>query len=547
MIDINKNQMRKKYLKRTGCVFPNTLSKYVVMMKLTMVFLTVSVIQVSGKDPRPNVILIYADDIGFGDLGCYGATKVKTPHIDRLANQGRQFTDMHTASSVCTPSRYALLTGEYPFRVDLFRPVFDKQGLLIDTSKLTLAKMMKNSGYTTAAIGKWHLGFGVHEPDWNGKLKPGPLELGFDYYFGIPTVNSHPPFVYVENHGVLGFDPKDPFVYGEPAETMVFDEKMNVDKIGGAAVAHRLFNDEFVGTTLTEKAVGWIKDNSDRPFFLYFPTTNIHHPFTPHPQFQGSSESGRYGDFIHELDWIVGEIMNVLEEENLADNTLIIFTSDNGGMINRGGQDAIKAGHRLNGDLLGFKFDAWEGGHRVPMIARWPQRIAAGSKSDQLIANVDIFHSLASLIGYDLADKDAPDSFDLLPVLLGETNEELRDHLVIAPLRRTNMVLRMGDWVFINAQGGGGFSMKNVGDHGFGGPPALRFAGQVNSDVRDRSLIAGAPTYQLYDLGNDPRQAKNIASGHPDVVSGMQKRLDEIINNTVSTRLDYKLKPIPAD
>ncbi len=514
-----------------------TLSKSIVITELVLVFLMVFFVRVNGNDVRPNVILIYADDIGFGDLGCYGATKVKTPNIDRLASQGRMFTDMHTVSSVCTPSRYALLTGEYPFRVNLFNPVFDKQGLLIDTGKLTLAGMMKNSGYATAVIGKWHLGFGIHEPNWNGKLKPGPLELGFDYYFGIPTVNSHPPFVYVENHGVLGFDPKDPFVYGERAETMVFDEKMNIEKIGGATVAHRLFNDEWVGTTLTEKAVGWIKDNSDRPFFLYFPTTNIHHPFTPHPRFQGSSESGRYGDFIHELDWIVGEIMDVLEDEGLAQNTLIVFTSDNGGMINRGGQDAISAGHQLNGDLLGFKFDAWEGGHRVPMIVRWPERIKSGSQSDQLIGNVDIFHSLAALIGYELKDNDAPDSFNLLPVLLGDTEKELREHLVIAPLRKSTMALRAGDWVFINAQGGGGFAMKNVGDHGFGGPPALRFAGQANSDVRDGKLVAGAPEQQLYNLGSDRSQAKNIIREHRDVANGLRERLYEIINHTTSTRV----------
>lgn len=483
----------------------------------------------SGK---PNVIIIYADDLGYGDLGCYGATKVRTSNIDKLAEDGRLFTDMHVCSSVSTPSRYSLLTGEYAFRKEIYGPAFDKQDLLIDTGQVTIADVFKGSGYTTAIIGKWHLGFGKGAPDWNGELKPGPLELGFDYYFGVPTVNSHPPFVYVENHSVVGLESDDPFVYGKRAETKVFDAKRDIDKIGGARAAHALYDDEMVGTTLTMKAVEWIKTNKDKPFFLYFPTTNIHHPFTPHPRFIGTSDCGIYGDFIHELDWMVGEIVKTLKEENLEDETIIIFTSDNGGMVNGGGQEAIKAGHTLNGKLLGFKFDAWEGGHRVPMIIKWPGKIKAGSKSSQLISNVDILHSFASLLGYKLKEDDAVDSYNMLPVIMGTTRKELRDHLVIAPFRKSNLTLRHGKWIFIGAQGGGGFAEENLGDNAFGGPPALKFAGQVNSDFLDGQIKPDAPKTQLYNLKKDLSQARNMAEFHPAVTSRMETTLNKIKSGT---------------
>jgi arylsulfatase A-like enzyme len=477
---------------------------------------------------KPNVIIIYADDIGYGDLGCYGATKVKTPNIDKLASRGCMFTDAHSASSVCTPSRYALLTGQYPFRKDLWAPVFLKVGLLIDTNQLTIADVMKKSDYATACIGKWHLGFGTEAPDWNGDLKPGPLELGFDYYFGIPIVSSHPPFVYVENHRVVGLDPKDPFVFNTKAETKEYPEKMGIEQIGGAKAAHALYKDDMVGTTLTGKAVKWIKDNKTNPFFLYFATTNIHHPFTPNPRFIGTSESGRYGDFIHELDWIVGEVVKTLEEENIADNTLIIFTSDNGGMLNQGGQDAWKLGHRLNGDLLGFKFDSWEGGHRIPFIISWQGKVKAGSKSDLLLCNVDMLSTMAALTGYKLKDGEGPDSYNMLQVLTGESRKQVRDHVVLAPLKKQNLAIRKDKWVYISAQGGGGFSGTNPGEHALGGPVAIKFAGEKNSDIVDGKIKPDAPKEQLYDLDADLSQGKNVILEHPEIAKEMKAMLDKI-------------------
>ena len=257
----------------------------------TLLFLFTTLI--GFAQDKPNVVVIFADDLGYGDTGVYGATKIRTPHIDQLASEGRRFTDAHTASAVCTPSRYCLLTGEYAFREDHWSPVFLKVGLIVDEHQKTVADLMKDDGYATACIGKWHLGFGEDTPDWNGDLKPGPLELGFDYYFGRPVVNSHPPFVYVENHRVVGLDENDPFVYDTLAKTQDIEEKRNIDQIGGAQKAHELYDDYEVGVTLAGKAVNWIKAHKDEPFFLYFPTTNIHHPFTPHPRFQGVQHPGR--------------------------------------------------------------------------------------------------------------------------------------------------------------------------------------------------------------------------------------------------------------
>ena len=480
----------------------------------------------------PNIVIIFADDVGYGDLSSYGATHVKTPSIDRLAQQGRRFTDAHSASAVCTPSRYALLTGRYPVRHgNLWSPIFLKAPLAVDPDRTTIADIAKQAGYATACIGKWHLGFGDQEPtDWNGALEPGPLELGFDHYFGVPVVNSHPPFVFVEDHHVVGLDPADPFVYGEKAETRTFDEKMGIDQIGGAKAAHARYDDEQVAATLTAKATEWIRDRAqeDPPFFLYFATTNIHHPFTPAQRFQGSSQAGRYGDFIHELDWIVGVVMSALDEAGVSDNTLVIFTSDNGGMLNRGGQAAWEAGHRLNGDLLGFKFDAWEGGHRVPFIARWPGKVEAGSISDALVSNVDLLATVAALTGRALEPHEAEDSVNLLPALTGPSEAEVRDHLLIAPFRQTHLALRQGDWMYIPTQGHGGFSQQNVGDHGLGGPAAHRFTGQTNSDIENGEIRPDAPPEQLYNLAEDPFQQVNVIREHPEVAEKMKSDLERI-------------------
>ncbi|BCX46956.1 hypothetical protein HAHE_08640 [Haloferula helveola] len=472
---------------------------------------------------KPNIVLINADDLGYGDLGCYGATKLKTPNIDRLATEGRRFTDAHSPSAVCSPSRYGLLTGSYPLRKNLWGPVPLREPLTVEVGSMTLASLLKEAGYDTACFGKWHIGFGEKEPDWNGELKPGPLELGFDTYFGIPSVNSGPPFVYVENHRVFGADPEDPFQYGKPSVAKRMPEKGGYGAIGGGEAAHKLYVDKRIGTTLKERAVDWLKGRSDeRPFFLYLATTNIHHPFTPADRFVGTSECGRYGDFVHELDWIVGEVLAAVEARGATDNTLVVFTSDNGGMLNVTAQKAWKAGHRINGDLLGFKFGAWEGGHRVPMVVRWPGKVPAGTTSDTLISQIDLLATFAEITGRKLKEGEGPDSIGQLENLTGASPKPLRETLVISPNSPKHLGIRHRQWVYIPQRGSGGFQGRKPGEHLLAGPPGLAFAGRPNSDIVDGKYRADAPMAQLYNLEEDPAQSTNVIADHPEVVAELE-------------------------
>jgi len=479
---------------------------------------------------KPNVVLIYADDLGYGDVGCYGATLVQTPNIDLLAKEGRRFTDAHSASAVCSPSRYCLLTGRYAFRKNLLGPHSPKRGLCIATERLSLAKMFKEAGYATAIVGKWHLGMGDKTPvDWNAPLKPGPLELGFDYYFGIPQVNSGPPYVLVENHSVLGLDPQDPLKYGGISPTKKYPEKGGKGISGGKA-AHALYVDEMLCTNFVEKALKWLgRQKKDQPFFLYFSTTNIHHPFTPHPRFKGTSKCGLYGDFIHELDWAVGELMELVEKRGQTENTIFLFTSDNGGMLNKGGIAAWEAGHRNNGKLLGFKFGIWEGGHRIPYIVRWPAKVPAGTTSDQLVANIDSLATFADILGRNLKEDEGPDSVSVLEAWTGTPQKGGRDHLLITPHKKSHLAVRSGDWIYIPAKGPGGFTRgSKKGYHGFGGGlEANKFTGQKNSDIADGKIRQDAPKAQLYNLKEDPYQTTNVYAKNPEVVERLKKILEK--------------------
>ena len=457
----------------------------------------------------PNIVLIYADDLGYGDLSCYGATKLKTPNIDRLAKEGRLFTDGHSTSAVCTPSRYALLTGEYPLRINNYSPVFCEDSLLINPKQTTLASLLKRKGYATACVGKWHLGFGNKpKPDWNQELKPGPLEVGFDYFFGLPVVNSHPPFVYMENRRIVGLDPSDPLIYKRGGRThgQEYPEKRMspppymASLIGGKA-AHDLYIDELIGEKLTQKALSWMNQQA-QPFFLYYASHNIHHPFTPHPYFKGKSESGLYGDFVQELDWSVGEILAALEKFGVADNTLVIFTSDNGGMFNGGGREAIRQGHAPNGTLKGQKFGAWEGGHRVPFLAKWPTKIPAGTTSDELIANLDLLPTFAAITDQKLAPKEARDGFNQLALFVDEEGVSARDVSLIQPHKRSHTSLREGDWIYIPGAGDGGWKKAEPGDQ----------------------------ARQLYNLKEDPSQKNNTIADYPKRADAMAARLKEMLS-----------------
>jgi arylsulfatase A-like enzyme len=500
-------------------------------MKKLLPFLSLLLPALGHSADKPNVILINADDLGYGDLSCYGATNVKTPNIDRLAKEGMRFTDAHSASAVCSPSRYGLLTGQYPIRKNFWGPTPLTQELTIDLNQPTLASTLKSAGYATSVIGKWHLGFGKGRTDWNKPLKPGPLEVGFDYYFGMPTVNSGPPFVYVENHSVVDYDPEDPFVMGKESATQKWPEKGGYRGIGGAKKAHLRYRDEYVGTTFAEKAVAWItahrKKDKEQPFFMYLATTNIHHPFTPHPRFKGTSQCGAYGDFIHELDWIVGEVLKTLDELEIADDTLVVFTSDNGGMLNVTGQKAWKAGHRLNGKLLGFKFGAWEGGHRVPFIARWPGKVPAGSESDALISQIDLLPTFAAVADAKLPKKAVIDGVNQLPVFTNEEKKSQRDLLVISPNSPKHLTIRKGDWVYVPNQDEGGFQGKEIGNHLLAGAAAQKLTKLVNSDVMKGKIRKDAPPAQLYNLKTDPYQATNLHNERPEMVAELSSLLDE--------------------
>ena len=277
---------------------------------------------------------------------------------------------------------------------------------------------------------------------------------------------------------------------------------------------------------LANKATDWIAANKEQPFFLYLATTHIHHPYTPGKKFQQTSDAALYGDFIQELDWMVSQVTNCLEKNGLSDNTLVIFTSDNGGMLNLGGRTAVKLGHRLNGDLLGFKFGAWEGGPRVPFIARWPRKIAAGSESDQLISHIDMLATFMELTGQAVPPEQVKDSINQLPVMLGTTAEPLRDELVLAPYRKSHLSLRKGKWMYIPRRGSGGFTGSRPNQHAWGGPPAITFASSINSDIENGKYKKGAPPAQLYNLEGDRSQTQNVYREYPEVVELMQRRLE---------------------
>lgn len=435
------------------------------------------------KEPElPNVIFMMADDLGYGDLGCFGAEKISTPNIDRLADEGMLFTDAHSGSAVCTPTRYGVLTGRYCWRSWLKNWVlWENMPLLIDTTRLTVANMLQQHGYTTACIGKWHLGWGT-EPDhrWDGDVKPGPLELGFDYYFGVPYSHNSPEFlrVFMEDRRVIGLNPGENIYDEEVIKRIQRDLEETAIQVSGAAVR-------------------FIEENKDRPFFIYYPTTNIHSPITPNDRFRGMSDAGRYGDFVVEFDWAVGEIVSALEDHGLAENTLLIITSDNGGTT-----EASQYGHQSNAPWRGRKCQIFEGGHRVPFIVRWPGKVKSGKTCDETICLTDLMATCAAIINHPLPGDAAEDSYNILPLLLGRPYESpLREATVHHSLSGM-FAIRQGKWKLIEGLGDGGPEIGPETD-------------------------AGEPAGQLYDLESDPGEANNLWSEHPDVVEELQALLNK--------------------
>ncbi len=485
-------------------------------MATTAMFLGMKRPKPSFAMATPNVVIILADDLGYGDVGCYGATKVRTPNIDRLAAGGTRFTDAHAPSPICTPTRYTMLTGEYYFRVGttVGRQWNRHRQFLVQDDRLTVGELFQDAGYDTACVGKWHLGFGEKTPDWNGELSPGPLDAGFDYYFGVPNANSEAPFAFVENRRIVGLDPKDPISI--PGESVG-----NYHQMTGGKAARWVQED--IALVQTKKAVNYIEGHKDKPFFLYFAPCNVHTPVVPNPRFRGTSDCGLYGDFIQELDWSVGEVLGTLDRLGLADNTLVLFSSDNGAVNYR---DVFATGHRSNDGFIGQKTDIWEGGQRVPFIARWPQHVPAGRTSDELVSLADVLAMSAALLGKELPPKAGPDSFNILPALLDEPGHKPpRTTLVMG---WPGWALRHGKWLYIPHQGSGGVTTDPNNPPGEGW---MNFAetGHKNSDYDgDGKLREDAPPGQLYNLEKDPAESTNLYRKHPRLVRRMDALLEKI-------------------
>ncbi len=504
---------------------PHRMSRRCFMKSLGLAAAAVMVpIRLRAADAkRPNIVVIYADDLGYGDVSCYGATKIKTPNIDALASQGLRFTNAHSPSATCTPSRYAMLTGEYAWRKKGTGVLPGDARMIIQPGRTTLPVLMQRAGYTTGVVGKWHLGLGDGNLDWNGQIAPGPLDIGFDYCFLIPATGDRVPCVYVENRRVVGLDPKDPIqvsfskpVGNEPTgkdhpellkmhpshghNQTIVNGISRIGYMSGGKAARWV--DEDMADTITAKAKYFIEKHKDGPFFLYFSTHDIHVPRVPHPRFVGKSGLGPRGDAILQLDWCAGEILKTLDRLNLTENTLVIFTSDNGPVVDDGYKDeAVEklSGHKPAGPLRGGKYSAFDGGTRVPFIVRWPRRVRAGV-SDALVCQIDFMASLAALAGQKLAFDDAPDSFNVLAALLGQSPAG-RDHLVE---HAGVLSLIKGDWKYIEPGKG----------------PKL------NRNVNIE--LGNDPQPQLYNLKDDLGEKHNVAAEHPELVKELAALLRKI-------------------
>jgi arylsulfatase A-like enzyme len=476
---------------------------------------------------KPNIVVIYLDDLGYGDLGCYGATTIKTPNIDMLANGGVKFTNGYASSATCTPSRYALLTGVYPWRNKDAKILPGSAPLLISTDQQTLPKMLKQYGYHTAVVGKWHLGLGTGIVDWNKKVTPGPNDVGFDYAYVMAATQDRVPTVYIDNGYVDGLNANDPISVnydknydGQPTGKanpellkMMWHHGHNgsivngIPRIGfvkGGSSAN--WKDEDIADHFLEKAETYIKSKHEKPFFLYYAMNQPHVPRTPNQRFVGKSGLGVRGDAILEADWCVGEIVKTLKSEGILDNTLIVFSSDNGPVLNDGYYDEAveKLGnHKPGGPLRGGKYSLLEAGTRVPFFTYWKGKITP-AVSEALVCQMDLLSSISNLIGGKTTNTD---SQNLIDVLMGKSNKG-RKSLVIEA--NTKTAFRQGDWLMIPPY------------------PGDAILEEVNIE------LGNSKEYQLYNLKNDIGQKNNLAKSQP-------KRLSEMIKNFELIRgKDYK-------
>lgn len=479
---------------------------------------------VFSQTTRPNVIIIYADDLGYGDVGCYGAKKVATPNMDKLAKAGLRFTNAHTTSATCTPSRYSMLTGEYAWRKPGTGVATGDAAALILPGRSTLPLVFQKAGYKTGVVGKWHLGLGPQGgPDWNGEIKPSPLDIGFDESFIMAATGDRVPCVYVENRRVVNLDPTDPIkvsfkepIGNEPtgrANPELLKMKHShghdftiingIGRIGymtGGKSAR--WKDEDMADIFTEKAVSFIEKHQAEPFFLYFSTQDIHVPRVPNQRFVGKSGMGPRGDVILQLDWSVGQVMQALDRLNLTKNTLVIFSSDNGPVVDDGYQDQaveLLNGHRPAGVLRGGKYSAFDAGTRVPFIVRWPGHVKAGV-SHALVSQIDLLASFAALTKQTFDATTAPDTQNYLAALLGK-DKKGRDHVI--EHAGTFSIIK-GDWKYIEPSKGAKMSV------------------QTNTE------LGNDPQPQLYNLAKDIGEKNNVAAVNLEKVKELEGLLKEV-------------------
>lgn len=489
----------------------------------------------SEQKSKPNIVIIYADDLGYGDLSSYGATALQTPSIDRLVNGGVKFTNGYASSATCSPSRFALLTGMYPWRNENAKILPGTAPLLIDTAQMTLPKMLKEQGYQTGIVGKWHLGLGNGTVDWNAEITPGPNEVGFEYSYIMAATQDRVPTVYIKNGRVENLDPNDPIqvdydknFVGEPTGLdnpellkMKWHHGHNSSIVNGIprigfmkGGEQAKWVDEQMAENFLSKAQNYVKSNKDNPFFLYYALQQPHVPRTPAPEFAGKSGMGPRGDVILEADWCVGEFLKTLEAEGLLENTLIILSSDNGPVLNDGYyDDAVEklGDHKPAGVLRGGKYSLFEAGTRVPFATYWQGTIKPQT-SDAVVSQIDLLSSLADLVGSTITGED---SQDLLKTFLGESQEG-RDNLILEATGRT--ALRSGDWIFIPPYNG------------------VAVAEQVNIE------LGNAKKYQLYNLSEDLGQRMNLAESNPEKLEELKVIYESIRGKTTTEVEKLELK-----
>jgi len=523
------------------------------MRRIFMIACVVAIVASSGfcfaANDRPNVVIIYGDDVGFGDVGVYGAKMIPTPNIDKLAGESLMFMDGHCTAATCSPSRVSMLTGIHGFR-NKVRILPPNAPLCIPTDILTLPKVFKKAGYQTAVIGKWHLGIGKKGTpvDWNGEVKPGSLEVGFDYSFLLPSTNDRVPCVYLENYRVVNLDKNDPLYVGsnrgggkagsqiDPRSTVYPNGKTNreamtyyksshghnnsvingIGRIGTMAGGKSaLWNDETMADEFVIQADKYIKSHKDKPFFLYFSSQDIHVPRVPHPRFKGKSQLGYRGDAMVQFDWTTGEIMRMLKENGIEDNTIVIFSSDNGPVYDDGYDDGTTVwtstkpcdlGHYGAGPYRGGKYQIYEGGTRVPFLVRWPGKIKPG-KSNALVSQMDFIASFAKLLAVELDETQARDSRDNLNAFLGKDENGLPYMIEEAG----QLALRQGSWKYV--------STRRVGQSS--GKMKKKKGAKVKTKVEG----------ELYNLKDDIAEKKNVIGNYPERAKKMADLLKKLVSD----------------